>query len=79
MIYTILVGALVGWLAGKLLKGGGFGPLYNILLGIAGGIVGSWLINLFNRVVMTGLLGDIVKGLIGAALVLFIADLLKKD
>ena len=43
MLYTILIGALAGWLAGKIMKGGGFGALKNILLGIVGGFVGGWL------------------------------------
>ena len=38
MIYAIIVGAIAGWLAGKLMRGGGYGFLKNMLLGIVGGI-----------------------------------------
>ena len=53
MIYRILIGALAGWLAGKIMKGGGFGAFKNILLGIFGGFVGGRIfdefgINLFD-------------------------------
>ena len=46
MLYGILIGAIAGFLAGKLMKGGGFGILINIILGIIGGFVGSWLFGL---------------------------------
>jgi uncharacterized membrane protein YeaQ/YmgE (transglycosylase-associated protein family) len=41
MLYAILIGALAGFLAGKLMKGGGFGFLMNMILGIVGGAVGG--------------------------------------
>jgi uncharacterized membrane protein YeaQ/YmgE (transglycosylase-associated protein family) len=78
MIYTILVGGLVGWLAGKLMKGGGFGPVKNILLGIVGGVIGHWVMSLLKVIFFNGLLGDIMKGLVGAILILFLADYFKK-
>lgn len=43
-IYFILVGALAGWLVGTLFKGGGFGILGNIVVGIIGGILGGWVL-----------------------------------
>ncbi|WP_417953743.1 GlsB/YeaQ/YmgE family stress response membrane protein [Flagellimonas spongiicola] len=43
ILYAILIGAAAGWLAGKIMKGGGFGALINIILGIVGGAVGNWL------------------------------------
>lgn len=79
MIYTILIGALVGWLAGKIMKGGGYGPLINIVLGIVGGFVGRILFNLVNGVLSTHIVGDVIKGLVGALVILFIAEVIKKD
>ena len=43
ILYALLIGALAGWLAGKIMKGGGYGTLLNIILGIIGGAVGNWL------------------------------------
>lgn len=78
MIYTILIGALAGWLAGKIMKGGGFGALKNILLGIVGGFVGGWLFDKFGLHLFDGILGDVSQGLIGAIIVLFVFGLFKK-
>ncbi len=78
MIYTILIGALAGWLAGKIMKGGGFGALKNILLGIVGGFVGGWLFKQLHISLFEGTLGDLAQGLIGAIVILFVFGLFKK-
>ena len=79
LILTVLIGALVGWLAGKIMKDGGYGPLINTLLGIVGGFVGSFLFKLVNGILSTHIVGDIIKGLVGALVILFIAEVIKKD
>lgn len=81
LLYTLLVGAAAGWVAGKLMKGGGYGIILNIVLGLIGGIVAGWLFQKFNINWFTGInsiLADILKGAIGAAVVLFVAGLFKK-
>ena len=78
LLYSLLIGAIAGWLAGKLMKGGGFGILLNIIIGIVGGIVGNWLFAQLNISLMDGVVGDILTGAIGASVILFIAGLFKK-
>jgi len=78
LLYSLIIGALAGWLAGKFMKGGGFGVLMNIVLGIVGGVIAGWLFSTLNINFIDGIIGDILKGAIGASLVLFIAGLLKK-
>ena len=78
MLYTILIGALAGFLAGKIMKGGGFGAIKNIILGIVGGFVGGWLFKQFNLPLFEGLVGDLAQGLIGALVILFVFSLFKK-
>ncbi len=74
MIYSILIGALAGFLAGQILRGEGYGAFGNIILGIFGGIVGGtalWLLGFHGR----GLLADIISGTGGAvALVYFFGN-----
>jgi uncharacterized membrane protein YeaQ/YmgE (transglycosylase-associated protein family) len=77
-LYSIIIGAVAGWIAGKLMKGGGFGILANIVLGVVGGLVGNWLFNTLGVSLMPGPSGDLLTGVIGAAALLFIAGLLKK-
>jgi uncharacterized membrane protein YeaQ/YmgE (transglycosylase-associated protein family) len=81
LLYSLLIGGLAGWLAGKLMKGGGFGIILNIVLGLIGGIVAGWLfkefdINWFNGI--NSILADVIKGAIGASVVLFVASFFKK-
>ena len=49
MIYSIIIGGIAGWLAGKLLKGGGYGIFMNIILGIIGGMLGGWLFGIVGN------------------------------
>ena len=48
LIYIILVGLVAGWATGKLMKGSGYGVLMDILLGIAGGIVGAFILRVLG-------------------------------
>ncbi|MFH6603008.1 GlsB/YeaQ/YmgE family stress response membrane protein [Maribacter algicola] len=78
LLYAIIIGAIAGWLAGKIMKGGGFGLLVNIILGIVGGAVGNWLFGVLNISIGSGAIGDIITGVIGAIALLFVAGLFKK-
>lgn len=78
LLYALLIGGAAGWLAGKIMKGGGFGVLINIVLGIIGGIVGNWAFGALGISVSDGIIGDLITGLVGAVIVLFVAGLFKK-
>lgn len=75
-LYFILIGAISGWLAGKIWKGSGFGFLGNIIVGIIGGFLGGWLAGLVG-ISWNGLLGEILISVGGAWLLLFIISKLK--
>ncbi len=77
-LYFIIIGALAGWLAGKIMKGGGFGFLINMVLGIIGGAVGGWLFGMVGMSAGGGMTGSLITSTIGAVAVLFIAGLFKK-
>ena len=57
-IYFIIIGAIAGWLAGKIMKGGGFGLVMNMVLGIIGGVVGGWVFGLLGISADGGLIGS---------------------
>jgi uncharacterized membrane protein YeaQ/YmgE (transglycosylase-associated protein family) len=65
LIVELALCALAGWATGQLMKGGGYGLLADILLGIAGGWIGGFL---FGRFAGGGLLGDFLIRLIGAVI-----------
>ncbi|MBQ9363371.1 MAG: GlsB/YeaQ/YmgE family stress response membrane protein [Bacteroidaceae bacterium] len=76
LIGSIIMGCLAGFCAGKLMKGGGFGFLMNLLLGLFGGAVGGWLFSLLG-VEWGGLLGQLGTAIIGAVVILWVASLLR--
>ncbi len=77
LIYFLLIGAAAGWIAGQLMKGGGFGLLVNIILGIIGAFVGGWLLGELGISVGGGLTGSLITSVIGAVVVLFVAGLFR--
>lgn len=78
LLYVLLIGALAGWLAGNVLRGGGFGLLINIILGIIGAFVGNWLFHALGISIGSGVVGDLITGFIGSVVVLIVAGLFKK-
>lgn len=77
IVLYLLLGAVAGWLAGVLMKGGGFGLLWNIIIGIIGGFIGGWLMSLLH-IQKAGLLWELIVAVIGAVVLLFVISLFKK-
>ena len=71
----LIIGAIIGWIAGKLWVGHGFGLLGNILVGIAGSFIGGFL---FGWLFGTTGIGGWISAILGAAVLLIIAGLIKK-
>ena len=76
-IYWILVGLIAGWLAGKVMKGGGYGVAADIVLGILGGFVGGWVFGLLG-LHTGGFIGSIVVAFVGAVILVWITRKVKK-
>lgn len=76
-IWFIVIGAVAGFLAGKIMRGGGFGLLINLLLGIIGGVLGGWVFGLLGFTT-SGLIGSLITSTVGAILVLWLASLFSK-
>ncbi|MGD9385873.1 MAG: GlsB/YeaQ/YmgE family stress response membrane protein [Thioalkalispiraceae bacterium] len=77
LIMVLVIGAIAGWLAGKIMKGKGFGIPVNIVVGIIGAIIGGFLFNLLG-VPVAGFIGSLVSATLGAVALLFIISLIKK-
>ena len=77
LIIFLAIGALVGWLAGNIVKGKGFGVIGNVIVGVVGAVLGGFLFGLVG-ITAGGLLGSIVMATIGAAILLYIVRLIKK-
>ncbi|HAU68026.1 MAG TPA: GlsB/YeaQ/YmgE family stress response membrane protein [Gammaproteobacteria bacterium] len=77
LIVYLAVGAVAGWLAGTLVKGGGFGLLGNIVVGVVGAFLGGVVFNFFG-VGVAGLVGAVIMATVGAIILLFLIRLIKK-
>jgi uncharacterized membrane protein YeaQ/YmgE (transglycosylase-associated protein family) len=77
-IYWIFVGLIAGWLAGKVMKGGGYGVLFDIILGIVGGLVGGWVFGMLGIWSGGGIIGSIIVAFIGAVILVWISRQLKR-
>src|ERR1700692_3113422 len=74
----IVVGLIAGWLAGQVMKGGGYGVLVDIILGILGGIVGGWVFGLLGIWPGGGMIGSLIVAVVGAVILVWLTRLLKK-
>ena len=77
IVFSILLGCLAGFCAGKIMKGGGFGFIMNVVLGLLGGAVGGWLFSQLN-IEWGGLLGQLGAAIVGAIIILWVASIIKK-
>jgi uncharacterized membrane protein YeaQ/YmgE (transglycosylase-associated protein family) len=78
LIAWLIIGALAGWLAGLLVKGGGFGIFVDIVVGIVGAFIGGWLAGVLGISLGGGWIGSIITAVIGAVILLFILRLIKR-
>lgn len=76
LIYFLLIGLIAGWLAGKIMKGHGFGILGNLVVGVIGAILGGFLFRLIGLAAV-GLIGSLISATAGAVLLLFILQKVK--
>ena len=78
VIAWLIVGAIAGWLAGLIVKGGGFGLLGNIVIGIIGAVVAGWLLPQLGINLGTGIVRAIINAMIGGIIVLVIIALIRR-
>ncbi|WP_110666093.1 GlsB/YeaQ/YmgE family stress response membrane protein [Salinicola halophilus] len=76
-ILWLIIGGIAGWIAGKVMRGGGFGILGNIVVGIVGAVLGGLLFSLLG-LSSNGFIGSLVVATVGAILLLWIVSKVKK-
>ena len=74
----IVVGLIAGWLAGQVMKGGGYGVAVDIILGLVGGVLGGWIFGRLGISAGGGMIGSIIIAFIGAVILVGITRLLKR-
>ena len=77
-LWFILIGLAAGWLAGQLMKGGGFGIVGDIVVGVVGALLGGFLFGMLGVSTGGGLIGSLFVATIGACVLLFLVRLIKR-
>src|SRR6476620_2240369 len=72
LLVIVVVGVVAGWLAGQIVQGTGFGLIGDLLIGIAGAFVGSWLLPQLNVHLGEGIVAAIANATIGAMILLIV-------
>jgi uncharacterized membrane protein YeaQ/YmgE (transglycosylase-associated protein family) len=75
ILVILLVGLVAGWLAGKIVRGAGFGLIGDICIGIVGAFIASWLLPRLHIGLGAGLVREIINATIGAVILLLIVRL----
>lgn len=77
LVWFLIIGVIAGWLAGQLMKGGGYGLVGDLLLGIVGSFVGRWVFGLLG-IAAGGLIGSLVCATVGAVIFVALVRLIKR-
>jgi uncharacterized membrane protein YeaQ/YmgE (transglycosylase-associated protein family) len=78
IIIWLVIGAVAGWLAGQIVKGGGFGLVGDIVVGIIGSVVAGWLLPRVGLYIGGGFIAEIINAVIGAVVLLIVVRLVKR-
>jgi uncharacterized membrane protein YeaQ/YmgE (transglycosylase-associated protein family) len=78
IIIWLIVGAIAGWLAGMVVRGGGFGLIGDIIVGIIGSLIAGWLLPRIGLFIGGDIIGDIINAFIGAVILLIIVRLVRR-
>lgn len=76
-VWFILIGICAGWLAGQIMKGGGFGLLGDLIVGVIGALLGGWLFGLMG-IAAGGLLGALITATVGAIVLIALLRVIKR-
>lgn len=76
MLWFLIIGIIAGWLSGKIVKGGGFGLIGDLVVGVIGSFIGRYLFSLFGLRAY-GTLAEIIMATAGAIVLLWVIRFLK--
>jgi len=78
LVWFLIIGLIAGWLAGKVMRGGGFGVIGDMIVGVIGAFLGGWLFSLLGISAGGGLIGSIIVAFVGALVLLFLLRLIRR-
>ena len=79
LVWFLVIGLVAGWLAGKFMRGRGFGLIGDLIIGVAGAFLGGWLFtDVLHVSIGGGIIPALVVAFIGAIILLWILRMIKK-
>jgi uncharacterized membrane protein YeaQ/YmgE (transglycosylase-associated protein family) len=78
IVIWLIIGALAGWLAGMVVRGGGYGLIGDIIVGIIGAVIAGWLLPRIGIIIGGGFIAAVINAFIGAVILLIILRLLRR-
>lgn len=78
LLWFLIIGAIAGWLAGVVMKGGGYGLIGDIIVGVIGAVLGGWLFGKLGIFPGGGLIGSLIVAFVGAVILIFLVRLIKR-
>jgi uncharacterized membrane protein YeaQ/YmgE (transglycosylase-associated protein family) len=78
LAWWIVFGLIAGWLAGKVMRGGGFGLPMDIVIGMVGAVIGGWVFRLLGIFPSGGLIGSVLVTFVGAVILLSLARMIRE-
>lgn len=78
IIAMLLIGIVAGWLAGRIMKGGGFGMIGNMVVGVLGAVIAGFILPQVGIAIEGGLITSILSATFGAVVLLFVVGLVEK-
>lgn len=76
LLWWIIVGLIAGWATGKIMRGSGYGPLMDIVVGIVGAIIGGWIMRAVGFSGQGGMIYTILIAILGAVILTWIVRLI---
>jgi uncharacterized membrane protein YeaQ/YmgE (transglycosylase-associated protein family) len=77
LIWFLLIGLIAGWLAGRVMRGGGFGVIGDMIVGVIGALLGGWLFGVLG-ISAGGLIGSLIMAFVGAVILILLLRLIRR-
>jgi uncharacterized membrane protein YeaQ/YmgE (transglycosylase-associated protein family) len=77
LIWFLLIGLIAGWLAGQVMRGGGYGVIGDMIVGVIGALLGGWLFGALG-ISAGGIIGAIITAFVGAVILILLLRVIKR-
>ncbi len=77
LIWFLLIGLIAGWLAGRVMRGGGYGIIGDMIVGVIGALIGGWLFGVLG-IGFGGLIGGLITAFVGAVILIWLLRLIRR-